>query len=175
MFYGIGNTGVPNSSTAQIEVDPGGEIRLFTGAADMGQGSDTVLLQIAAEKLGGRDLNPALHIDAEALPNELNPETRQQLAQLEPCGYGNPSPVLMSRNMTVRDVRSVGVEGAHLKLSLMDNRRVVHDAIAFRQSHHSSWLRREMRIDAAYYLGMNEWNGERRLQLNVLDLRPSSG
>ena len=52
MWYGIGNTGIANPSTAQMEIDPKGEIRLFTGAADIGQGSDTVLLQIASEALG---------------------------------------------------------------------------------------------------------------------------
>jgi CO/xanthine dehydrogenase Mo-binding subunit len=52
MWYGIGNTGIANPSTAQMEVDPNGEIRLFTGVADIGQGSDTVLLQIAAEAIG---------------------------------------------------------------------------------------------------------------------------
>lgn len=52
MWYGIGNTGVPNPSTAQIEIDPDGEVRLFTGAADIGQGSNTVLLQIASEAIG---------------------------------------------------------------------------------------------------------------------------
>lgn len=52
MWYGIGNTGIPNPSTAQVEIDPTGEIRLFTGAADIGQGSDTILLQIASEGLG---------------------------------------------------------------------------------------------------------------------------
>ena len=52
MWYGIGNTGTANPSTAQMEIDPNGEIRLFTGAADIGQGSDTVLLQIASESLG---------------------------------------------------------------------------------------------------------------------------
>jgi CO/xanthine dehydrogenase Mo-binding subunit len=52
MWYGIGNTGIANPSTAQIEVDPNTEVRLFTGAADIGQGSDTVLLQIASEALG---------------------------------------------------------------------------------------------------------------------------
>jgi CO/xanthine dehydrogenase Mo-binding subunit len=52
MWYGIGNTGVANPSTAQVEVGPDGEIRLFTGAADMGQGSNTILLQIASEALG---------------------------------------------------------------------------------------------------------------------------
>lgn len=52
MWYGIGNTGIANPSTAQMEIDPDGEVRLFTGAADIGQGSDTVLLQIASDALG---------------------------------------------------------------------------------------------------------------------------
>ena len=52
MWYGIGNTGIANPSTAQMEIDPNGEIRLFTGVADIGQGSDTVLLQIASEEIG---------------------------------------------------------------------------------------------------------------------------
>jgi CO/xanthine dehydrogenase Mo-binding subunit len=52
MWYGIGNTGIANPSTAQMEIDPNGEIRLLTGVADVGQGSDTVLLQIASEAIG---------------------------------------------------------------------------------------------------------------------------
>jgi CO/xanthine dehydrogenase Mo-binding subunit len=52
MWYGIGNTGIANPSTAQMEIDPNGEVRLFTGVADIGQGSDTVLLQIASEAIG---------------------------------------------------------------------------------------------------------------------------
>jgi CO/xanthine dehydrogenase Mo-binding subunit len=52
MWYGIGNTGIANPSAAQMEIDPSGEVRLFTGVADIGQGSDTVLLQIASEATG---------------------------------------------------------------------------------------------------------------------------
>ena len=52
MWYGIGNTGIANPSTAQIEVDPNGEVRFFTGVADIGQGSDTALLQIVSEATG---------------------------------------------------------------------------------------------------------------------------
>jgi len=51
MWYGIGNTGIANPSTAQIEFSPKGEIKLYIGVADIGQGSDTVLLQIASEAL----------------------------------------------------------------------------------------------------------------------------
>jgi len=52
MWYGIGNTGVQNPSTAQIEVDLDGRVTLYTGCADIGQGSTTVLSQIAGETLG---------------------------------------------------------------------------------------------------------------------------
>ena len=51
MFYGIGNTGVKNPSTAQIEIAEEGTITLFTGCADIGQGSTTVFAQIASEVL----------------------------------------------------------------------------------------------------------------------------
>ena len=52
MFYGIGNTGVSNPATAQMEWTRSGRVVLCTGAADIGQGSDTVLRQIAAARLG---------------------------------------------------------------------------------------------------------------------------
>jgi CO/xanthine dehydrogenase Mo-binding subunit len=52
MWYGIGNTGVQNPSTAKIKIDLGGNVSLYTGCADVGQGSTTVLAQIAAETLG---------------------------------------------------------------------------------------------------------------------------
>ncbi|MFH0823943.1 MAG: xanthine dehydrogenase family protein molybdopterin-binding subunit, partial [Pseudomonadota bacterium] len=52
MWYGIGNTGMRNPSTARVELDRDGRVTLFSGAADIGQGSCTVLRQIAAEALG---------------------------------------------------------------------------------------------------------------------------
>ena len=52
MCYGIGNTGMRNPSTARVEMDPAGSVTLYTGCADIGQGSTTVLAQIVAETLG---------------------------------------------------------------------------------------------------------------------------
>jgi CO/xanthine dehydrogenase Mo-binding subunit len=52
MWYGIGNTGVQNPSSARVEMDAQGKLTLFSGAADIGQGSSTVLAQITAEVLG---------------------------------------------------------------------------------------------------------------------------
>jgi CO/xanthine dehydrogenase Mo-binding subunit len=52
MWYGIGNTGVQNPSTAQVEMSVDGKVTLYSGCADIGQGSTTVLGQIAAGTLG---------------------------------------------------------------------------------------------------------------------------
>lgn len=52
MFYGTGNTGQPNPAGAFIDFLDDGTVNLMVGAADMGQGSSTVLAQIAAEELG---------------------------------------------------------------------------------------------------------------------------
>jgi CO/xanthine dehydrogenase Mo-binding subunit len=52
MWYGIGNTGVQNPSSARVEMDSRGKVTLFSGAADIGQGSSTMLAQITAEVLG---------------------------------------------------------------------------------------------------------------------------
>ncbi|HEU0243653.1 MAG TPA: molybdopterin cofactor-binding domain-containing protein, partial [Candidatus Limnocylindrales bacterium] len=52
MWYGIGNTSLPNPSTIDIGIAPDGTVRLFSGATDIGQGSATVVAQIAADALG---------------------------------------------------------------------------------------------------------------------------
>ncbi len=51
MFYGIGNTGVSNPAHADLAWKEDGRVMLYTGAADIGQGSDTVLVQLAASRL----------------------------------------------------------------------------------------------------------------------------
>ncbi|KKM10393.1 nicotinate dehydrogenase medium molybdopterin subunit [Clostridiales bacterium PH28_bin88] len=52
MCYGIGNTGLPNPSGAFVDLLDDGTVLVLTGCADIGQGSDTVLAQIAAEEIG---------------------------------------------------------------------------------------------------------------------------
>jgi CO/xanthine dehydrogenase Mo-binding subunit len=51
MWYGIGNTSLSNPSTIRIGLRLDGGYVLFSGAQDIGQGSDTILTQIAADAL----------------------------------------------------------------------------------------------------------------------------
>ena len=52
MFYGIGNTALSNPSTMRIGLSAKGALTLYNGAVDIGQGSNTILTQIAADALG---------------------------------------------------------------------------------------------------------------------------
>ena len=52
MWYGIGNTSMTNPSTMRIGLSAGGQVTFYNGAADIGQGSSTILTQIAADALG---------------------------------------------------------------------------------------------------------------------------
>ncbi|MBV8408480.1 MAG: molybdopterin-dependent oxidoreductase [Alphaproteobacteria bacterium] len=52
MWYGIGNTSMSNPSRMQIGLSPAGTLTLYNGAVDIGQGSNTILSQIAADAVG---------------------------------------------------------------------------------------------------------------------------
>ena len=52
MWYGIGNTGLSNPSTMRLTLAREGTLTFWNGAVDIGQGSTTVLTQIAADALG---------------------------------------------------------------------------------------------------------------------------
>jgi single-stranded-DNA-specific exonuclease len=126
---------------------------------------------IAQAELTGKTLIPTLAIDEELeLSATLFPSVQTQLAQLEPCGYGNPSPLLYSGNVRVANARTVGHDGAHLKLTFVDGNHYF-DAIAFRMGDARDQVEGRF-MDIVYYLEENEWNGQRRMQLNIQDMRP---
>ena len=128
------------------------------------------LEDIAREALGDQALEPSLEIDAVIPLSEVTWQVADLLALLEPFGEGNPVPYFLSRDVVVREARPVGKDGQHLRLLLSDG-RAVWDAIAF---HFKDWGDEvPARADVVYSLEPGEWNGEKRLQLNVQDLRPA--
>ena len=87
------------------------------------------------------------------------------------AGEDNRPPVLLARHARVRSVRTVG-EGKHLKLGLDSGPGShVFDAIGFRLGDWKDALSEGSYVDVAYQAENNEWQGQRRLQLNIQDLR----
>ncbi len=123
-----------------------------------------------AETLSEDSLGPVLTIDAEAEPASINLETFDLLQKFEPFGFGNHKPRFISRAFEVLDIRLVGATGQHLKLRVRLGNQVL-DAIGFNQAFWTRSLNLSDKIDLVYELDANEWNGNRDLQLKIVDIR----
>lgn len=144
----------------------------FTVATSRLGDFSAALGEVAARELGRHaELRPSLRVDAEVAFDQLNWGLQEQFARLEPTGYENPSPLLCTRRVRVRESRTVG-DGKHLRL-IVDGgpNTAVLDAVAFHRGEWQSHLDDSSLVDLVYQLEANEWQGRRRLQLNIEDLQ----
>lgn len=118
----------------------------------------------AAERLSEEDLVPRCRIDGWVDEGEVTDRAAEDLARLGPFGAGHPEPVFALRGAAAR-ARTVGAEGAHLKLALGGL-----DAIGFGMGDRLPTCAGP--LEAAFTIGFDEWDGSRRLQLKLRDLRP---
>jgi single-stranded-DNA-specific exonuclease len=128
------------------------------------------LKSLVYEQLADLDLQPTLHADAEIPLSDLNPTLLEHLDWMQPTGYGNHQASFVTRNLKPTRYRTVGRDNAHLKLSVSDG-YVTFDAIAFRQGEWANHM--PSRIDLLYRFELNEFNGQKTLQLNVRDIKPT--
>ncbi|MFO0581875.1 MAG: single-stranded-DNA-specific exonuclease RecJ [Anaeromyxobacter sp.] len=119
----------------------------------------------ALERLGPDDLVPRTRIDGWVEAPQVTEKAAEDLDRLAPYGAGNPEPVFAMRGAPER-VRPVGAGGAHLKLAF--GRGL--DAIGFGLGDRLS-LCGGGPVEAAFTVGFDEWDGTRRLQLRLKDLR----
>ena len=125
--------------------------------------------QIAASRLTPDDLVPEMRVDLEVPFDQANGELETLMRHLEPCGMGNPSPLLVSRGVVVAaPPRTIGKDG--LKLLLQGDEREL-TAIGWGMAPRAKELDVGMRIDIAYRLERDEFRGESRLQARLADFR----
>jgi len=119
-------------------------------------------------------LLPRIFIDTELSFLEINDEFFRTMSQFQPFGPDNMSPVFISRNVfDTGSGRMVGSSGEHLKLDLCQEStgQKSFPAIAFSQANHFEYIKGGNPFDICYSLEMNEFRGNRNLQLNIRDIK----
>jgi single-stranded-DNA-specific exonuclease len=117
----------------------------------------------ASARLSAEDLVPRCRIDGWVDEAEVTDRAAEELARLGPFGAGHPEPVFALRGAAAR-ARTVGAGGAHLKLALG---RL--DAIGFGMGDRLASCAGP--VEAAFSIGLDEWDGTRRVQLRLRDVR----
>ncbi|MBW4555641.1 MAG: single-stranded-DNA-specific exonuclease RecJ [Trichormus sp. ATA11-4-KO1] len=127
------------------------------------------LCEFANQCLEPQHLKPLLKIDAQAHLHQLNQQLYQQLNALHPCGMDNPDPVFWTANVQVMEQQIVGK--GHIKLTLaqtINDQQSKIKAIAWRWR---DYFPLPPRVDIAYKLRENHFNGNTTIELELLGVR----
>ncbi|MBA2295077.1 MAG: single-stranded-DNA-specific exonuclease RecJ [Actinobacteria bacterium] len=112
------------------------------------------------------DLRPTTTIDAVVAAGDLTLELAQELDGLAPFGLGNPEPTLLVASVEATGAATVG-EGKHLRFRIKQQDRDGGSAIAFGLGGELERLMGAPRLDVAFRLQENRWNGTIAPQLVV--------
>ncbi len=127
--------------------------------------------QLAAQYYTDGPPRTTLDIDCAILPEYFTVAGVDSLSALEPCGNGCPKPVLMMEHVTIERVRPVG-NGRHLRLRLQRG-NFCFNAIYFSVSPQSASISQGDVVDVAFLPQINEFRGDRMVQMNIQDIRPA--
>ena len=112
-----------------------------------------------------------LDVDCLVPPELMTVRNVDALSILEPCGNGCPKPVFATEKLCVERITMVG-NGRHMRLRLRSGHFLLN-AIYFSATPESASIQQGDLVDVAFNAQINDFRGERSVQMNVLDIRPS--
>jgi len=137
------------------------------------------LSSIIQNELAGVELTPTVKAEMEVGLSCLKPTIIPLLEFLDPCGVGNPTPLFISRNVEIKNIKTMGNDKAHLRLDVCsridsNNRsRITYTGVGFNLGWKAESLCKGRQIDILYSFGNNEFNDRINPQLYLRDIKIS--
>lgn len=127
------------------------------------------LVSLAEKALDGVALEPSLTVDAQVGLGQMGWETMRFIQSLAPFGKGNAPPTFLALGARVVESRKVGED--HLRLKLHDG-KLTWPAMAFGFGK-TDGIVPGCRLDLVFHIGVDAWNGDEVLRLEIEDMRPT--
>jgi single-stranded-DNA-specific exonuclease len=124
---------------------------------------------VARQALTDEDLLPMLEVDAQLRFADIGFPLLRELDVLKPFGVGNPEPLFVTSQVEVCERK---VFSAGLRYRLRENSRVIGGVIFGVDDDYPG--RVGDRVDVAYRLGENDWNGASTVELRIVDVRSAA-
>ena len=125
--------------------------------------------EVVAGSINPNSLFPELIIDTEIEFKDLTNSMHRILCQMQPFGPDNMQPVLLARNVTNTGYSRL-MKDLHIRFSLKQG-QIVFTGVGFNMADKFHLLQLNKPLDVVFTLDENEWNGNKHLQLKVIDLR----
>ncbi len=135
------------------------------------------LIEKYNEKTIGIDMTPTLSIDSEIKLLDVNWELYDILDKFKPFGMCNEKPRYLARDLSVVSCEPLGADGKHMKLMVRETGGPSRKTVGWRmcgEGNGTNWcklLAAGDKIDIVFEVDVNEWNGNRELQLTIVDLK----
>lgn len=123
--------------------------------------------EYARAEMGSEGAEVTLEIDCEVKAEEVSLKLAEEISCMEPCGVGNPQPVLMLKGATVTTAEAIG-DGRHTKLTL-DGKTALMFGIPLEEAD----IEVGDEVDVVFKLDVNEFRGIKNEQMLISDLRLS--
>ncbi|MCZ2222600.1 MAG: single-stranded-DNA-specific exonuclease RecJ [Chitinophagales bacterium] len=114
-------------------------------------------------------LIPEIIIDSKINFSEINFSFYNIISQMEPFGPDNMKPVFLAEKVVDTGFSRV-VKEQHLKLSVKQN-NIHFSCIGFNMADKYKLLEYNKPLDIVFTIDINEWNGEKSLQLKLIDIK----
>jgi single-stranded-DNA-specific exonuclease len=116
-------------------------------------------------------LIPEIVIDAEISLQDIKQSFYDILCQMEPFGPENLRPVFIAKNVMDTGWSKI-VKEQHIRFSLKQD-NVTITGIGFGMAEKFSIFQKKQPVDIVFKIDENEWNGNKSLQIRMIDLRKS--
>ena len=127
--------------------------------------------EVVSSSILPEQLIPQIFIDAEISFADIRWPFYNIICQMEPFGPENLRPVFLAKNVMDTGYSKI-VKEQHLRFSLRQNNYTM-TGIGFGLADKYSLLQQKKPVDVVFKIDENEWNGNKTLQLRVIDLRMS--
>ena len=128
-------------------------------------------------KLSKTDKEKSINIDTQIPISKLSLEFAESLDKYKPYGKDNSRPIFANKGVDIASLSMIGKDKNTLKLSLFQNVKY-YNAIKFQAEDDYNYLKEKFggdilgkKVDIVYYPDVNEFRGQRSLQLKIIDIR----
>lgn len=133
--------------------------------------------ELIEKKLEDTDLALEIKIDGKVGASDVDFALVDDLEKLMPFGEGNTEPILAMRNLIVQEKRVLGNGEKHIKLFLMptDGSPKVFEAVSFNGFEKYKHVIAGSKVDIACNVQKDQWNGNKKIQLMIVDIKVIGG
>lgn len=147
----------------------------FSLEEDKGQEFCKALFATCNKMLEGVVLSKQIEIDLTVTPDTCDLELATKLEMLAPFGISNKKPVLCMKELMCQKAMPLGKDGKHVKIYALDPKSGEEfECVMWNGRDKKGFPEIEESIDIAFMPDLNHYNGKTRLQLILVDWRPSN-